>query len=342
MKLNKRESKSTRIYSALVIILVIVISVIAGIFYLYSPPQALSIPNIFQAPIESIPIDGGWIGFVFIFVNGFLLSHVLAKDGLDTTERLLLSIGLGFGLAFAVMILIGVIWEFSLLTIILTQAILLITLFTAAVYRGMKLNFDGFFWIKKKNGRMPKLNALHAILLIVISIFVIAALYKTVSLPATEWDSLAYGVNYAKIIFEKGNIPLIAGPSIGLEMSASYPPGVQLIAVQLYVLAGNANDFYYRVLSPIFALATMIATYKFAMTVSKNRTASVFAIFTLSAIPTFWELFIQETYFMGLTLMLTLSALFFFKAYNSNHSEAKKYETLGTLFCCFSALTSSN
>lgn len=130
---------------------------IAGIFYLYSPTLALTIPNIFQAPIESIPIDGGWIGFIFIFVNGFLLSHVLAKDGLDTTERLLLSIGLGFGLAFAVMILIGVLWEFSLLAIILTQAILLITLFTAAVYRGLKLNFDGFFWIKKKTAECPSL-----------------------------------------------------------------------------------------------------------------------------------------------------------------------------------------
>ena len=285
-------------------------------------------------------MDGGWIGFVFIFVNGFLFSYVLARDGVDTTERLLLSIGLGFGLASVILILIGVLWEFSLLTIILTQTILLITLFTAAVYRGLKLNFDGLLWVRKKNGRMSTLNILSAIMLIVISIFVIVAIYKTVSLPATEWDSLAYGVNYAKIIFEKGKIPLIAGPSIGLEMSASYPPGVQLIAVQLYVLAGNANDFYYRVLSPFFALATMIAIYKFALIVSKNKTASVFAIFTLSAMPVFWELFLQETYLMGLTLMLTLSALFFFKAYNSNNSEAKKYEILGTLFCCFSALTS--
>jgi len=296
--------------------------------------------SIFQAPIESIPVDCGWIGFVLIFVNGFLLSYVLAGDGVDTTERLLLSIGLGFGIIFVVMILIGVLWEFSLLTIILTQVILLVTLFAAAINRGLKPNFNGFLWIKQKNGRVTKLNILHAILLIVISIYVIAAVYKTVSLPATDWDSLAYGVNYAKIIFEKGNIPLIAGPSIGLEMSASYPPGVQLTAVYLYSLAGNANDFYYRVLSPIFGLATMITVYKFAMIASKNKTISVFAVFTLSAIPVFWELFIQETYFMGLTCMLTLSTLFFSKAYNSNYAEAKKHEILGTLFCCFSTLTS--
>jgi hypothetical protein len=177
-------------------------------------------------------------------------------------------------------------------------------------------------------------------LLVVIGIYVVVAIYQTVAYPAIEWDSLAYGVNYAKIIFEKAKIPLIAGPSIGLEMSASYPPGVQLLAVYLYVFAGNANDFYFRILQPIFGLATIIATYKFAMIVTKNRTASVFAMFILSAMPIFWELFVHETYFMCLTLMLTLSAFFFFKAYNSNDIDAKKYEIVGTLFCCFSALTS--
>ena len=49
-------------------------------------------------------------------------------------------------------------------------------------------------------------------------------------------------------MFETGKIPLIAGPSIGLEMSASYPPGIQLLAVYLYTFAGNANDFYYRMI----------------------------------------------------------------------------------------------
>jgi hypothetical protein len=318
-----------RVYFPTIISFAIILSVVTSVFYLF-----------FFRSLESIPLDGGWIGFVFMFANGFLLSHLLVKERVGTTERLLLSIGLGFGLNFAVLILIGVLWEFSMMTIILTQVFLFLALLTAAAYRGLQPNFNGFSRLIKKISRMPQLNTLQAILLIVISIYAIAALYKTVSLPATEWDSLAYGVNYAKIIFERGNIPLIAGPSIGLEMSANYPPGVQLIAVQFYVLAGSANDFYYRMLSPIFGLATMIATYKFTLAVRKSKNTSVFAIFTLSAIPTFWELFIQETYLMGLALMMTLSALFFYKAYSSNNSKAGKYEVLGTLFCCFSALTS--
>ncbi len=308
------------------------------LFLLFSFPPVLTISNMFHAPIESIPIDSGWIGLALTLVDGLLLSYVIARDGVDTTERLLLSIGLGFGLTFAGMILIGVLWEINILTVALTQLILLIALGTAAVSRGLRPNFNFLKVIKTR--RMPQLSVLAAVALIVISIYSIAAIYRTASLPATEWDSLAYGVNYAKIIFEKRGIPLIAGPSLGLEMSANYPPGVQLTAAYLYVLAGNANDFYFRVLSPIFGLATMVAAFRFAIISSRNKTAAIFAVFTLSALPFFWELFVQETYLMGLTYMLTLSALFFFKAYDSKSGEAQKYELLGTLLCCFSALTS--
>ncbi|MBN1245330.1 hypothetical protein JXA31_07025 [Candidatus Bathyarchaeota archaeon] len=341
MKWTAWWTRDTLTYAAVIVSGVIILTEILNSLYaFYFSPSTFTIPNIFQAPIEAVPFDAGWIGFAFIIVNGFLLSYVLARDGVDITERLLLSIGLGFGVTYVVMILIGILWEISLLTIILTQVSLFVVLLFAAFYRGLTLKFYGFLRMEKKNGYIPKFSLLDAILLIVIGIYVVVAIYQTVSYPAIEWDSLAYGVNYAKIIFENGKIPLIAGPSIGLEMSASYPPGVQLLAVYLYVFAGNANDFYFRILQPIFGLATIIVTYKFAMLVTKNRTASVFAIFVLSAMSTFWELFVHETYLMCLTLMLTLSAFFFFKAYNSNDAEAKKYETAGTLFCCFSALTS--
>ena len=317
----------------------IVVEMLNSISPYFFSPSNFRIPNVFHAPIESIPFDSGWVGFAFMFVNGLLLSYVLARDGVDTTERLLLSIGLGFGVAYAVMIVIGILWEISLLTIILTQVSLVITSLLVAFFRGMKPSFKGLR-MEKKNVHIPKFNRLEAILLIVIGIYVIVAVYQNVAYPSIDWDSLAYGVNYAKIIFEKGAIPLIAGPSIGIEMSASYPPGVQLLAVYLYVFAGNASDCYFRMFQPIFGLATIIATYKLTMIVTKNRTAAVFAVFILSSMSTFWLYFVHETYLMCLTLMLTLATFFFFKAYNSSDADAKKYEIAGTLFCSFSTLAS--
>jgi hypothetical protein len=341
MKWIEWGAKNTHRYAAIIVSVIIIVTEILNSIYLYYfSPSTFTIPNIFHAPIETIPFDSGWLGFIFILANGFLLSYVLVKDGADTTERLLLSIGLGFGVTYVMMILIGILWEISLLTVTLTQVGLFVALLLAAFCRGVKPNFKGHLRLEKKDGYIPKFKLLEAILLIVIGIFAVVAIYQTVAYPPREWDSLAYGVNYAKIIFENGKIPLIAGPSIGLEMSANYPPGVQVLAVDLYVFAGNAADFYFRILQPIFGLATILATYKFAMAITKNRTVAVFAMFTLASMSTFWELFVYETYLMCLTLMLTLAALFFFKAYNSSDADSKKYEVVGTLFCGFSALTS--
>jgi len=322
----------------LIIILITIVAVIVGFLYFFQfPPYPLAIPNILQAPIEAIPFDSGWIGFVFIFVDGLLFSYILAITGVDITERLLLSVGLGFGATYALMILVGILWDLSFLTIILGQSGLFITLCSIAFYKRFKMNLN---INPRKDIHIPKFRLVEIILLFVVSIYTVASIHKTVAYPAIEWDSLAYGVNYAKILFDMGKVPLIAGPSIGLEMSASYPPGVQLLAVYLYTFAGNANDFYYRMLQPIFGLATIIVTYKFALAATKNKTASVFAIFILSAIPSFWESFILETYLMCLTLMATLASYFFFKAYNSHDNNGKKYEIVATLFCSFAALTS--
>ena len=334
-------SSNTRDRDAILIIWIMIVLVLAGVLGILNYPTSdFTMPNIFHAPIETIPLDFGWTGFVFILVNGFLLSLTLVRYGLDATERALLSVGLGFGTTYVMMILIGILWEISFSTVLLTQVSLLLTLLLGTFYRGLKPSIFYKLRIERKRMHITKSNIFEATVLMLIGVYMCIALYQTVAYPPIEWDSLAYGVNYAKIIFEKGTIPLIAGPSIGLEMSASYPPGVQLLAVYLYTLAGSSNDFYFRILQPMLGLATMIATYKFAMIMTKNRTASVFAMLILSVMPTFWEVFVQETYLMCLTLMLTLSVFFFFKAYRSNDVEAKKLELVGTLFCCFSALTS--
>lgn len=299
----------------------------------------LIIPNL-SHPLEHVPVDWGWVGVLFIFLNGFFLSTVLEPTRIGLGERFLLSVGLGLGITFVVMILLGVFWEFSLLSVVLSQLTLLIVLSVAAILRGFRLKFNSFLSVTNEPSRFSKRHIFPLILLITLSVVVFAASYNALAFPASEWDSLTYGVNYAKIIFQHGKIPLIAGPSIGLEMSASYPPGVQLTAVSLYVLAGNPNDFYYRLLPPIFGLATMLATYKLAVLLNKNKTYAIYAVSALSAVPIFWEMFIAESYLMALTLMLILAAYFFFKAYSLKHSDAKKYELMGALFCGFAALTS--
>ncbi len=324
---NEVDNKKYAFIAPIVSVLLIVST---GFFAVFS---ALS-----QAPLKSIPVDWGWIGFFFVFIIGYFFSIILCGGRVGLTERLLLSIGLGFGLTFIDMILLGVFGNFTFFTILLTQVLLSIVLIGIAFHRGWRLT--SAFDFKKGNLKTPKLSILRTTLIALVCVSGFFALYKTVILPATEWDSLAYGVNYAKILFESGNVPLIAGPSIGLEMSASYPPGVQLTAVFLYIFAGSANDFYYRLLSPIFGLLTVLVTYKFAMLLNKDRTLSVYAVSFLSIIPFFWEQFLNESYLMALTLMFTACSYFFYKAYVVSAADAKKYEIVGALFCSFAALTS--
>jgi len=326
---TRNESTYNGRNSIAIIVAVLLVLFLGVFFYLYA----------FQKPMKSVPVDTGWLGLIFILANGFFFSCILSPKT-SITERVLLTVGLGFGFTFALMIVLGLFWEFSIVTLLLTEGLALAVLGALATYRGFRVNAGFLREMIRTNVRITKLNILTVLLLIIIGVFVLVAFYDTLAFPAFEWDSLAYGVNYAKILFQHGNIPLIAGPSIGLEMSANYPPGVQLSAVLLYVFAGNANDFYYRLLSPIFSVATIIAAYHFAKLVNKSKTYSIYAIFGLSLVPFFWELFIEETYLMALTFMVTTAALFFYKAYTSNAAEAPKYEVIGALFAGFAALTS--
>jgi hypothetical protein len=299
----------------------------------------LVIFSLTRSAIESFPLDWGWVGFVFILGNGFFLSYGLINKKIDALERLMLATGLGFGITFTVMILLGVLWEVSLISVLSTQLTLLVTSGIIALLKASRIEISGLP-PNQLEVRITREMVFQMVPVAMIGILAFAALYNALTLPAIEWDSLAYGVNYAKVIFQNGHIPLIAGPSIGIEMSAAYPPGVQLTAVSLYTLAREANDFYYRILSPIFSLATLLVTYKFAMLLNKNRTFSIYAISALVMIPFFWELFIQETYIMALTLMLTSAAYFFYKAHISDAAQTIKLEVIGILFCAFAALTS--
>ncbi|MEM2144832.1 MAG: hypothetical protein QW279_05695, partial [Candidatus Jordarchaeaceae archaeon] len=293
-----------------------------------------------QTPVTET-VDFGLAGFFFILIDGLLASHILTEGDLNATERLLLAVGLGFGVNILLMTLLGILWEISLLTILTSQAIFMFIMLAANLRKNTKLNINklkDFFTIRQNI--TLHLSWIKIALITLISFYVAVASYQVIAYPAIEWDSLAYGLNYAKIIFKNKKIPVIAGPSIGLEMSASYPPGVQLLAVYFYAFSGMINDFYYRILQPIFGIAVMITTYNLAKILTENKIASLFAVFLLSIAPIYWEFFIRESYIMCLTFMWALSTYFFFKAYSLDGLEAKKCEAIGTLFCGFSSLTS--
>jgi len=177
-------SSNTRERDAVLIIWIMIVLVLAGILGILNYPTSdFTTPNIFHAPIETIPLDFGWAGFVFILVNGFLLSLTLVGYGLDAAERALLSVGLGFGTTYVMMILIGIVWEVSFPTVLLTQVSLLLTLLLGTFYRGLKPSICYELSIEKKRMHLTKSNIFEATVLIIIGVYMCIALYQTVAYP---------------------------------------------------------------------------------------------------------------------------------------------------------------
>jgi hypothetical protein len=95
-----------------------------------------------QAYLEVIPLDWGWLGLVFILVNGYFFSLAFNRSCVSFTERLLLSIGLGFGFTCFSLILLGVSWGFSFSSVLLAQLVLLCVSIGTALLALAPTNFQ--------------------------------------------------------------------------------------------------------------------------------------------------------------------------------------------------------
>jgi hypothetical protein len=77
-----------------------------------------------------------------------------------------------------------------------------------------------------KNANFPKFSLVEISILIIIGVYMFVAQLNG-CISSHRMDLLAYGVNYAKIIFQKGAILSLLSFN-RLEMSASYPPAFSL------------------------------------------------------------------------------------------------------------------
>jgi hypothetical protein len=83
--------------------------------------------------------------------------------------------------------------------------------------------------------------------------------------PVTEWDAVVYHAAAAKLWFlSRPDPPLLYGPSVGIEISANYPPLFQATGAALYTVANSFADFYLRMISPILLVGLMLLTFAYA------------------------------------------------------------------------------
>lgn len=79
------------------------------------------------------------------------------------------------------------------------------------------------------------------------------------SQPITEFDSLIYHAELPRTWFAHApSPPLEYGPSIGVEISANYPPLWPALGASIYVLTGSADDLFLRLISPLLLVALLL------------------------------------------------------------------------------------
>lgn len=316
--------------NSIVIDSMVVLAGLLTVWAFYSNSSwSLFIPS---SPLESSFVAGNFLsallGFVFIFVIGFGISLILSKDLLFSLAG---SIGLGAGMISLEMLVL------SFFDLLYPTYILILTATIATIL--ILLSHKILLQLKPRVSSLSlKMKSPYSVaFLLIIAVFVAIAFYESLSYPPTEWDSLAYGVTYARIIYLAHRIPLIFGPSIGIQISANYPPGLQLVSVFLYNFAGGAFDIYYRILEPIFAVSLLIVVYRIGHQIFGNRLHAELTVFALAAFPGFWFYAMETSYVMFTSLESAIAVLAIVKWYKTNQ---KRFLIMSGLACGFAAMTS--
>lgn len=95
--------------------------------------------------------------------------------------------------------------------------------------------------------------------------FVVAATLIHVAMsPITEWDAVVYHAGTAKLWFLGRPSPhLVYGPSVGIEISANYPPLFPATGAFFDVILNRFQDIYLRILPPIVLLGMLLTIHAY-------------------------------------------------------------------------------
>jgi 4-amino-4-deoxy-L-arabinose transferase-like glycosyltransferase len=160
--------------------------------------------------------------------------------------------------------------------------------------------------------------------------------YHALSTVITHWDAIVYHAVMPVFMYNNHGIPVIAGPSLGIEMSANFPPLFPALGAYYYTQIGLIEDFYLRGIPPVMGILTVLATYKIGETLAGKRYGIVSALF-LTITPLFFRYSTFATSYSTLSFFGTVSVLFLFLAMKK--ADGRYWISCG-IFYGFALLTS--
>jgi hypothetical protein len=140
---------------------------------------------------------------------------------------------------------------------------------------------------------------------------VIFSFVHAVLAPIAEWDATIYHAALARLWFlGRPDPPLIFGPSVGIEISANYPPLFPAVGATAYTLVGNFDDFYLRLVTPTLAVGLLLVTFAYARLHAVSKSAGWWAVILLLGSPLLVLYMQWATNYVLLTCLTVLVLLF--------------------------------
>jgi len=304
-----------------------VISWIGNPTITYTPVQIEGFPLAFLATIE-------------VIILGALASHLLLPHEKSRALKLISALGLGLGLTGLITIILGIFGNLHRLPLNATILLLCIGLLSVILYkqRGKerpslkKFLADSFSFKKIFKLPTPKSWVLAYLAIGIIFFF---CFYNALLTLIAHWDATVYHAVMAVMMYENNAVPIIAGPSIGIQMSANFPPLFSSFGSYYYIQIGAIEDIFLRVIPPIMGILTCITIYKIGEILAGKKYGLISALILVMT-PLFFRYSFYATSYSTLAFFCSVSILFLILAIRERRM---RYWTLCGVFYGFALLT---
>ncbi len=348
---NKSEIRRKKMNEELIIPLIILAFLVCAWFVYLNENQAwistfeqviswMTNPTINYTPVQIVGLPLAFLATIEVIILGYLSSCLLLPHEKSPALKLISVLGLGFGLTGLLTIVLAIFGNLYQLTLNVVILLLCIGFLSVIVYKqrgrerpSVKKFLTDSFSIKK----IVKLPSPRSWLLAYLAIGIIFffCFYNALLTLIAHWDATVYHAVMAVIMYDSNGIPVIAGPSIGIEMSANFPPLFSAIGSFYYIQIGAVEDIFLRSIPPIMGVLTCLATYKIGEIIAGKKYGLISALFLVMT-PLFFRYSFYATSYSTLAFFCTVSILFLLLAIRERRM---RYWTLCGLFYGFALLT---
>ncbi len=301
----------------------------------------LANPSINYTPIQIEGIPLAFLATVEILILGAISSRTLLANEKDVLIKFISALGLGVGFTGLITIILGIFGNLFQLPLNIAILLLCVGFLLVHFYRQKgkeKPSVREFLKTYFVIGKLRRPNNFGLLLLACLAsgIIFFFCFYHALLTVIVHWDATVYHAVMPVLMYKNHGIPLLAGPSIGIQMSANFPPLFSALGAFYYIQIGLIEDFYLRAIPPVMGVLTSLTTYKIGDVLAGKKYGIISALF-LTITPLFFRYSIYATCYSMLTFFCSVSVLFLFLAINR---EDKRYWIMCGVFYGFTLLTS--